>query len=104
MEVVYNNILLSVNEERGLDLYDKLHDLYFGLDDIEIDGVKGKKLELLETLPPLLHIQLQVSSNAGRICCLLLKHSACMDPSESNSTRKRKGESSALGNNDDNAN
>jgi hypothetical protein len=61
VEVVYNNILLSVNEDRGLDLYDKFHDMYFGLDDIEIDGVKGKKLESLEELPPLLHIQLQVS-------------------------------------------
>jgi hypothetical protein len=60
VEVIFNNILLSVNEERGLDLYDKLHDMYFGLDDIEIDGVKGKKSELIEALPPLLHIQLQV--------------------------------------------
>ncbi|KAJ9104496.1 hypothetical protein QFC21_001992 [Naganishia friedmannii] len=59
VEVVFNNILLSVNEDRGMDLYDKLHDVYFGLDDIEIDGVKGKKSEMLETLPPLLHIQLQ---------------------------------------------
>jgi hypothetical protein len=64
VEVVYNNILLSVNEDRGLDLYDKFHDMYFGLDDIEIDGVKGKKSELLEELPPLLHIQLQVSLDA----------------------------------------
>ncbi|KAJ9115050.1 hypothetical protein QFC22_005378 [Naganishia vaughanmartiniae] len=59
VEVVFNNILLSVNEDRGMDLYDKLHDVYFGLDDIEIDGVKGKKSEMPETLPPLLHIQLQ---------------------------------------------
>lgn len=63
VEVIFNNILLSVNEERGLDLYDKLHDMYFGLDDIEIDGVKGKKSELIEALPPLLHIQLQVGGH-----------------------------------------
>lgn len=49
-----------------MDLYDKLHDVYFGLDDIEIDGVKGKKSEMLETLPPLLHIQLQVGVNLGQ--------------------------------------
>jgi hypothetical protein len=66
VEVVFNNILLSVNEDRGMDLYDKLHDVYFGLDDIEIDGVKGKKSEMLETLPPLLHIQLQVGVNLGQ--------------------------------------
>lgn len=72
-----------------MDLYDKLHDVYFGLDDIEIGGVKGKKLEMLETLPPLLHIQLQVSVS------LQLGDDRCLIPyipaSECNSTSKPRG-------------
>lgn len=46
--------------------------MYFGLDDIEIDGVKGKKSESLEELPPLLHIQLQASLLALPKLCFSL--------------------------------
>jgi hypothetical protein len=64
-KVTFNNLLLAVLDEGPRDLYDGLHELYFGEEEVEIEGKIAKKREALEYLPPLLHIQLQVSSLGG---------------------------------------
>jgi hypothetical protein len=59
-QVTFNNLLLAVVDEGPRDLYDGLHDLYFGEEKVEVEGRIARKREALEYLPPLLHIQLQV--------------------------------------------
>ncbi len=54
-------MLLAVVDEGPRDIYDGLHELYFGEEEVEVEGKMLKKREALEYLPPLLHIQLQVS-------------------------------------------
>ncbi len=62
-EVKFNSLLLAVADEDPRDLYDGLHDLYFGQEEVEIQGKTALKREELVQLPPLLHVQLQVSGS-----------------------------------------
>lgn len=60
-KVIFNSLLLAVVDEGPRDIYDGLHELYFGEEEVEVKGRTLKKREHLEHLPPMLHIQLQVS-------------------------------------------
>lgn len=48
-------------EEEGKDLYDCLGELYLKGDEIEYEGKKGFMMDLMDTFPPMLYIQMRVS-------------------------------------------
>jgi len=50
-------------EEEGKDLYDCLGELYLGGADIEYEGKKGHMMDLMDKFPPMLYIQMRVSSS-----------------------------------------
>lgn len=47
-------------EEEGKDLYDCLAELYLGGADIEYEGKKGHMMDLMDSFPPMLYIQMRV--------------------------------------------
>lgn len=60
VESVFVHPIIGV-EEDGKDLYDCLSELYLGGAEIEYEGKKGFKMDLIDELPPLLYIQMRVS-------------------------------------------
>lgn len=60
VESVFVHPIIGV-EEDGKDLYDCLSELYLGGAEIEYDGKKGFKMDLIEKLPPVLYIQMRRS-------------------------------------------
>lgn len=60
VESVFVHPIIGV-EEDGKDLYDCLSELYLGGAEIEYDGKKGFKMDLVEKLPPVLYIQMRRS-------------------------------------------
>lgn len=57
----FNSIYLSVREEASSHLYEKLQEVYFGADEVEVDGKTLHKVVELQTAPSILQIQLEVS-------------------------------------------
>ncbi|KAL1413629.1 ubiquitin-specific protease ubp2 [Vanrija albida] len=60
VESVFVHPIIGV-EEDGKDLYDCLSELYLGGAEIEYEGKKGFKMDLIDELPPLLYIQMRRS-------------------------------------------
>jgi ubiquitin carboxyl-terminal hydrolase 25/28 len=48
-------------EEEGKDLYDCLAELYLKGAEIEYEGKKGYMMDLMDSFPPMLYIQMRVS-------------------------------------------
>ena len=61
VESVFVHPIIGV-EEQGKDLYDCLGELYLRGDEIEYEGKKGRMMDLMETFPPMLYIQMRVSN------------------------------------------
>jgi ubiquitin carboxyl-terminal hydrolase 25/28 len=59
VESVFVHPIIGV-EEDGKDLYDCLAELYLGGAEIEYEGKKGFKMDLIDELPPMLYIQMRV--------------------------------------------
>ena len=59
VESVFVHPIIGVEEE-GKDLYDCLAELYLGGADIEYEGKKGYKMDLMDEFPPMLYIQMRV--------------------------------------------
>lgn len=57
----FNSIYLSVREEASSNLYEKLQEVYFGVDEVQVDGKILHKVVELQTAPPILQIQLEAS-------------------------------------------
>jgi hypothetical protein len=57
----FNSIYLSVREEASSHLYEKLQEVYFGADEVEVDGKTLHKVVELQNVPPILQIQLEAS-------------------------------------------
>lgn len=60
VESVFVHPIIGVEEE-GKDLYDCLAELYLKGADIEYEGKKGYKMDLMDEFPPMLYIQMRVS-------------------------------------------
>ena len=60
VESVFVHPIIGVEEE-GKDLYDCLAELYLRGDEIEYEGKKGYMMDLMDTFPPMLYIQMRVS-------------------------------------------
>lgn len=61
VESVFVHPIIGVEEE-GKDLYDCLAELYLKGADIEYEGKKGYMMDLMDRFPPMLYIQMRVSS------------------------------------------
>jgi ubiquitin carboxyl-terminal hydrolase 25/28 len=59
VESVFVPPILGVEEE-GKDVYDCLGELYLQGEEIEYEGRKGVKMDLMDALPPLLYVQMRV--------------------------------------------
>lgn len=59
-EVSFNSLYLSVRDEASSDLYEKLSEVYFGFDEVQVGGKQAQKVLELQSLPPVLQIQLEV--------------------------------------------
>jgi hypothetical protein len=57
--VAFNSVYISVRDEASSDLYERLMELYFGNDEVEINGKIQHKVLELEKVPPILQIQLE---------------------------------------------
>lgn len=62
--MIFNNLLLSITGDTACDLYDKLYEQYLSTDSVELEGERVFKTERIQTLPPVVHIQLQVSGRS----------------------------------------
>lgn len=65
VESVFVHPIIGV-EEDGKDLYDCLSELYLGGAEIEYEGKKGFKMDLIDELPPMLYIQMRVGFTLRR--------------------------------------
>ena len=63
VESIFVHPIIGVEEE-GKDLHDCLGELYLNGAEIEYEGKKGYMMDLMDQFPPLLYIQLRVSTSA----------------------------------------
>lgn len=59
-DVAYNSVYVSVRDEAGSALYEKLQEVYLASDMVDIGGQTAQKVLELQTIPPILQIQLEV--------------------------------------------
>lgn len=64
VESVFVHPIIGVEEE-GKDLYDCLGELYLQGSEIEYGGKKGYIMDLMESFPPMLYIQMRVCLISG---------------------------------------
>jgi hypothetical protein len=61
-DVAFNSVYVSVRDEASSALYEKLQEVYFASDKVDLEGKTARKVLEMRTIPPILQIQLEVSS------------------------------------------
>jgi len=67
-DVAYNSVYISVRDEAASALYEKLQEVYYAADKVDLEGKPALKVLELRKVPPVLQIQLEVrgSCTIGR--------------------------------------
>lgn len=61
-DVAFNSVYVSVRDEASSALYEKLQEVYFASDKVDLEEKTAYKVLDLRSIPPVLQIQLEASS------------------------------------------